>query len=251
MFGGYCVAVSLWQKYDCSQLLRRFSAKPWRAVEAQHKVVTRKLVDSLEEQVLLEALLENSKPPYAQPQDARLHYLLSTPFRYPPLKYGSRFGTRQQRGLWYGSARIKTALREVAFYRIKFLQASEARLDTVYADFTLFKASIKTSRGFDLTREPFDKHKAQLTHSSNYRLTQELGTQMRDHNVHAFRFFSARDKDNGINIAVFNAQAFDQNNPLAFEHWHSVSDINQVEFIKRDLLNQLSFRFTAQSLGHK
>ena len=48
-------------------------------VEAQHQVSTRKLVDSLEEQALLEELIEASKPPNRT--GARLHVLLSTPDR--------------------------------------------------------------------------------------------------------------------------------------------------------------------------
>ncbi|HEY1229585.1 MAG TPA: RES domain-containing protein, partial [Ramlibacter sp.] len=35
----------------------------WRGVEAQHRVATMRLVDTLREQDLLEQLLEQSKPP--------------------------------------------------------------------------------------------------------------------------------------------------------------------------------------------
>lgn len=56
-------------------------------VESQEQVATLQLVDTLEEQALLEELLESSKPPV--PADAEpLHYLLKTPFRYPPLRWG-------------------------------------------------------------------------------------------------------------------------------------------------------------------
>lgn len=53
----------------------------WRAVEAQHVVATMRLVDTLQEQELLERILEASKPPLP-PGTQALHYLLSTPFRY-------------------------------------------------------------------------------------------------------------------------------------------------------------------------
>ena len=224
--------------------VRRLTAKPWRAVEAQHKVVTRKLVDSLEEQFLLEELLDSKKPPYQQAGDEHLHYLLSTPFRYPPLKYGSRFGTRLRRGIWYGSARVKTALAEVAYYRFVFLEGTDADLGTVYADFTVFRASVKTSRGIDLTREPFLKLKSRLIDPTDYKLTQELGDKMRDTNIQAFRFFSARDKDNGINIAVLNGLAFDQKKPLEFMHWHCIANLDQVEFVSQDILKQSQLKFT-------
>ena len=223
--------------------IRRLTAKPWRAVEAQHKVVTRKLVDSMEEQYLLEELLDLKKPPYQQTANTHKHYLLTTPFRYPPLKYGSRFGGRHQRGIWYGSAKVNTALCEVAYYRFIFLEDSEADLGTVYADLTVFRASVKTSRGIDLTREPYLKLKSKLTHSSNYTLTQELGTKMRDENIQAFRFFSARDKDNGVNIAVLSAQAFDHDKPLTSMRWHCIANHDRVEFVNQDILNQTQLEF--------
>ena len=50
-------------------------------VEAQHVVSTLKVVDTLAEQERLERLLEETKP-LVPPECRRLHYLLSTPFRY-------------------------------------------------------------------------------------------------------------------------------------------------------------------------
>ena len=223
--------------------IRRLTAKPWRAVEAQHKVITRKLVDSLDEQYLLEELLDLKKPPYQQADDSQLHYLLATPFRYPPLKYGSRFGTREQRGMWYGSAKVNTALCEVAYYRFLFLEGTDAELGTVYADFTVFRASVRAAKGVDLTREPYLKHKSKLTHSSSYKMTQELGRKMREEKIQAFRYFSARDKDNGVNIAVLSSKAFDQKKPLAFMHWHCIANLERVEFVSKDILNQSQLEF--------
>ena len=60
---------------------RRLSGPCWRVVESQHRVSTMKLVDTLEEQELLEILVDGTKPQV--PPDCRhLHYLLFTPFRY-------------------------------------------------------------------------------------------------------------------------------------------------------------------------
>ena len=71
------------------------SGPTWRVVEAQHVVSTGKLVDAPEEQAALEMLIDSSKPPIPAAEEfAGLHYLLSTPFRYPPLRHGSRFSTR-------------------------------------------------------------------------------------------------------------------------------------------------------------
>ena len=85
---------SIWTRCAGATRLRSLRLAPWRVVESQHHVSTRKLVDSLEEQAILEQLIETAKPPSAAID--RYHVLIAAPFRYPPLKYGSRFGTRQE-----------------------------------------------------------------------------------------------------------------------------------------------------------
>jgi hypothetical protein len=63
------------------------------------------LVDDLDQLARLEALVEANKPPppAALQPDRLCHLLLITPFRYPPLRHGSRFGSRHERGKFYGS----------------------------------------------------------------------------------------------------------------------------------------------------
>ena len=70
-----------WRDEWFADSVRPASALLWRGVEAQHKVATMRLVDSLDDQAELERLLEASKPPLP-PAAQGLHYLLSTPFRY-------------------------------------------------------------------------------------------------------------------------------------------------------------------------
>src|SRR3989442_14754439 len=78
---------SIWTRCEGRSRLRRLRGEAWRVVEDQYLFSTRKLVGSDAEQRVLEELLEAAKPAAA----ARgLHYLLSTPFRYPPLTRGSR-----------------------------------------------------------------------------------------------------------------------------------------------------------------
>ena len=81
----------IWTPDALSRERRRLSGTLWRVVEAQHRVSTMKLADTLEEQALLETVLEETKPQI--PADCRqLHYLLFTPFRYgAPYPLGSRF----------------------------------------------------------------------------------------------------------------------------------------------------------------
>ena len=55
----------IWTRCAGASRVRPLHLTAWRAVEAQHQVSTRKLVDSLEEQALLEQLIEGAKPPDA------------------------------------------------------------------------------------------------------------------------------------------------------------------------------------------
>jgi len=81
---------SIWTQCAGDSRLRSLDVDAWRVVEAQHQVSTRKLVDTAAEQSLLEELIDGVKPP--DRTGGALHYLLATPFRYPPLRHGSRFG---------------------------------------------------------------------------------------------------------------------------------------------------------------
>ena len=71
---------SIWMRCEGSSRLRLLELDAWRVVESQHIVSTRKLVDSDEEQTVLEDLIEKVKPP-APVGDSftGLHYLLMTP----------------------------------------------------------------------------------------------------------------------------------------------------------------------------
>jgi hypothetical protein len=72
---------STWTPAALSSEARAVSGTCWRLVEAQHRVSTLKLVDTVEEQTVLEEQIQGTKPPLP-PGAERLHYLLSTPFRY-------------------------------------------------------------------------------------------------------------------------------------------------------------------------
>ena len=93
------------------------------------------LVTVVAEQQLLEQLIEEVKP-RVRARTGRLHYLLFTPFRYPPLRHGSRFGARSEPGIWYGSESQRAAFAEVAYYRLLFLEASSANLGALEVELT-------------------------------------------------------------------------------------------------------------------
>lgn len=108
--------MNIWALCEGNQFISSISVEPWRVVEDQHVLSSRDLVDSIEEHDLLEELIEESKPII----EKKKNYLIFTPFRYPPLKYGSRFGSTFEPSLWYGSLQLETAFTEVAYYRLKF-----------------------------------------------------------------------------------------------------------------------------------
>jgi hypothetical protein len=232
---------SIWTQCAGSSKLTRLASEPWRIVEAQHRIATRKLVDSDGEQVRLEELLESAKPPL--PEIGRLHYLLFTPFRYPPLPHGSRFGSRWEPGIWYGSEARRTAFAEVAYYRFLFLDGTDADLDGVEADLSAFRVPVATSRGIDLSAPPFDRWRRRLASKTSYAATQPLGTAMREAGVEACRYWSARDAEGGFNIALFTPRAFASTRPRALETWHSVATRTSVEMSKRDYFERASFQF--------
>lgn len=190
-----------------------------RLVESQEQVATNQLVSSLTRQSQLEAMLEATKPAL-RPGTEDLHYLLAAPFRYPPLKHGSRFGKRTEPSLFYGSSKTRTVLTEAAYYRFVFWHDMETpppgKLDTQH---TLFGAEYRTERGLHLQQTPFAEHEAVLTHPADYSQTQSLGTHLRAADIAAFEFLSARGPDRGINVALLSPAAFANPQPIFQEAW--------------------------------
>jgi len=223
---------SIWTQCAGASELRPLRLSPWRAVEAQHLVSTRKLVGSAEEQALLEELIDGAKPP--DTTGGRAHYLLSTPFRYPPLRHGSRFGGRHERGLWYGSETLATAFAEVAYYRLLFLDGTHANLGAVTTELTAFSAQARTVHGIDLAAAPFDVHRAAIASPTSYGATQMLGAEMRAAGVELFRYPSVRDPDAGMNVGIFTPAAFGRSRPRDLQTWHCTATRDLVEFAKRD-----------------
>lgn len=223
---------SIWTRCAGASEIRPLRVIAWRAVESQHQVATRRLVDTDAEQQVLERLIDGVKPP--DPTHGRLHYLLFTPFRYPPLRHGSRFGSRWERGIWYGAEGLRTVFAEVAYYRLLFLEGSAADLGTVETELTTFRAQVRTERGVDLTASPFSAHEAVLASRVSYVETQALGAAMRGAGVEAFRYRSARDAEGGAAVAVVDAAAFGRRRPSGFERWHCTATLDRVEVASRE-----------------
>ena len=232
---------SIWTRCAGASEIRPLRVVPWRVVEAQHQVSTRKLVASAADQLLLERLIETVKPP--DPTRGRLHYLLATPFRYPPLRHGSRFAGRSERGIWYGAEDQRTAFAETAYYRLLFLEGTSAELAPLETQLTVFAAQVRARRAVDLTRPPFDAFRAALASKESYIETQALGADMRAAGVEAFRFVSARDVGGGSNIGVIDSGAFGRARPRNLETWHCTATPARVDMVKRDYFERVSFGF--------
>jgi hypothetical protein len=232
---------SIWTLCAGGSEVRSLSVDAWRVVESQHQVATRRLVASDAEQRVLEDLIEGVKPP--APAGVRLHYLLFTPFRYPPLRYGSRFGTRAERGIWYGSETRATAFAEVAYYRLLFLEGTSAELGLVTTELTAFRASLRTSRGVDLSAPPFDVHAPAIASPVSYEAAQELGGGMRAAGVEAFRYPSARAVDGGVNVGAFAPSVFGRRQPRGLETWRCAATRERVEVTRRDYFERASHSY--------
>jgi hypothetical protein len=238
------MSLDIWTQCAGASEIRPLDRTAWRAVEAQHQVSTRKLVDSLEEQALLEQLIDTAKPP--DPGGGRLHVLVSTPFRYPPLAHGSRFGRRREPGLWYGSETPRALFAEVAYYRFVFLDGTEAPLDTLRTWHSVFTLRLRTRRGIDLTSRPFAPHASAIASPSDYRAPQALGTAMRRAGVEAFRYPSARDPGGGVNVGVFTPRAFGAARPRGLETWHCTATRQRVEIVRQDFSGRTAFTYARE-----
>lgn len=229
---------NIWTRCAGKSELRRLAAEPWRAVEAQHVISTRKLVDSDEEQKLLEELIDGAKPALPAGEEFEgLHFLLATPFRYPPLPHGSRFGSRAARALWYGSDSVAATLAEKAYYQLFLLEGTRAALEPITTPLTLFRARVETRNGVDLTRPPFSAYAAQLASKTDYAASQALGEAMRADGVEALRYTSARDPGGGTNVALFTPRAFASKAPLRpGQTWYCVAGKVRVELTRADLV---------------
>ncbi len=224
---------SIWMRCAGDSERRPLQLDSWRVVESQHQISTRKLVDTTAEQDLLETLLEAVKPPVGV--GARLHYLLFTPFRYPPLRHGSRFGTRHDRGIWYGSLQQRTAFAEVAYYRLLFLEGTRAALGQVTSALTAFTVRMRTVCGIDLDTPPFDDHRPEIASPVSYAASQALGQAMREAGVELFRFPSARDANGGTNVGAFTPAVFHAAAPRQLQRWHCTATRDGVDVTRGDL----------------
>ncbi len=207
-----------------------------RVVESQFRNSTRKLVDSDAEQAVLEQAIDTAKNPVPA-GFASLHYLLYTPFRHPPLRNGSRFGTRFERGIFYGAREIECALAEVAYYRFVFLEGTAAQLGKVETELTAFRFSIRAQRAIDLTAAPFARFEARISSKTDYARSQQLGRELRDAGAQAFLYVSARAESRGTNLGILE-NVFSAHGPTDEKMWRCTASRDKVELRLQRLLEE-------------
>jgi RES domain len=212
----------------------------WRVVEAQSKISTMKLSDTLDEQEALERIIEDTKDKV--PEECRhLGFLLFTPFRYAPYPFRSRFRrSGSLEGVFYAAQATETAVAEAAFYRLLFYAESP---DTPWPananEHTAFAAEVATPLALDLTRAPFVAQRSAWTELTDYASCLNLADAARAAKIEVIRYESVRDPERRANIALLTCRSFAESDEVDRQTWHfhlSGSGIRAAcEFPKRTL----------------
>ncbi len=212
----------------------------WRGVEAQHIVATMRLVDTLDEQALLEDILEASKP--ALPRQAAgggmddgkpgtaaiapAHYLLSSPFRYRS-PFASRFRRASTTGVWYGAETLQAAAAEVAYWRWRFItESSGLQNSELHTQHTFFQARVQ-GMAIDLTQPPWSELQTLWTQDRDYSATHALADAASGASLQWLRYASVR-QAGGHCGAVFNVAALSLHQPHRQQTWHCKTTPNSV-----------------------
>lgn len=205
------MSFNTWTPLAVSSEAHDWRGSVWRMVEAQHIASTMKIVDSQAEQDLLETLLESSKP--ARPATAEaLDYLLATPFRYGPLRGGSRFRSLTDPGVFYGAESVRTASAELGYWRWKFLKDAVDLEKLEPVAHTAFRADVSTL-AVDLRQPPFSADAAAWLHPTDYSATQAFARVAREANLGGIVYQSVRDPHPAWCMALLTPQAFAKPKP--------------------------------------
>lgn len=211
----------IWTVEELESNLTFLAGDCWRFVESQYVSSTMKIVDTAEEQSILESLLEDSKPPIPSECNGIQDPLLYTPFRYMPAPGGSRFRQEKQKeGAFYASETIETALAEISFYRLLFFAESpETPLPSNPCEYTAFQVSFKSDRSIDLTESPLSANANEWQNPNDYGACQALADEARRGNILAIRSYSVRCPQKGKNITLLSCAAFSHKKAKSYQQW--------------------------------
>lgn len=215
----------------------------WRAVEHQYTISTRKIVDTDQEQAVLEDLLDAEAKPPKPAEAADFHYLLMTPFRHQPVKrHGSRFrAPGPGHGVYYAAEGVPTALAEFAYWRFRFFQASpETPLPRQQLPLTVFSAKYETPVGLDLTEPELVRDRVLWTAREDYAATQALAASAREIEVGVIRYESVRDPNHLANVAILSIEAFAERHPMKSQTWHLFLSAAEASFRRQHGIDRKS-----------
>ena len=200
-----------WTPRAVASEAREWRERAWRVVEAQHVASTMKLVDSSGEQEILEDLLESGKP-VLPGSVSGLHFLLATPFRYPPPPGGSRFRGDNDPGVFYAGETIRTACAELGYWRWRFLLDAPDLAELGPVPHTAFLVRICTQVA-DLRLAPFAEDAACWSDPSDYGACQAFSRVAREAGLGAILYRSVRDPEVAWCVAVLMPDAFESRFP--------------------------------------
>jgi hypothetical protein len=218
------MSLATWTPAALSHERRPLAGACWRVVESQHRVSTMKLVDTLEEQGVLEEVLEPTKPP-VPPECQHLDFLLYTPFRYgAPYPGGSRFRRAGiTPGVFYASESAETAVAEICFHRLLFFADAPGVPWPVNAgEYSVFSASYRTRVGLDLGAPPLARDRKLWMRRTDYEACQTLAERAREAKVEVLRYASVRAEaagGAGMNLALLTCRVFASRAPHARQTW--------------------------------
>lgn len=188
------MSYTIWTSHAVASEAGSWSGSAWRLVESQHVASTMKLVDTVEEQLVLETLLESGKP------------------RVPILAGGSRFRGETDPGVFYGADEVDTCCAEVGYWRLRFLRDA---VDLTHIDpvpHSAFQVRLRAS-AIDLRTGPFQELSRDWENPDSYEATQFLGRSARSADIGCILYKSVRDPKGGGCVAVLDPSAFVRNAP--------------------------------------
>jgi hypothetical protein len=132
----------------------------------------------------------------------------------------------------YASRERRTALAETAYYRFVFRDGMReappsGRFVTQHA---AVGAAYRSLRGLRLQEPPCADYTAQLSDPADYSAAQAFGGALREAQIDAIEFVSARDVQHGLNVALFAPDALSVRRPLWLEAWLCETRAHQVVF---------------------
>ena len=181
-----------------------------RSVEKQSRIATAAWTDNSDEQLRLEELIEDSKPPM-DAEVERLDWLLRPAFRYPPLPYGSRFGTADLRGILYLSLSPLALAAETDYYAHVFMSGiAEPTDEELNVERSVIGVQCNLDRCADVRTLPAGGQEELLSVVS-WDASQQFGASIRTSGGQAICYPSARlpspSRDEHLNLAVFDPSA--------------------------------------------